>query len=104
MNRNTVILLSVVVMAIGLPLILRRIPPNGFYGFRTPRTRADPALWYGANAFAGWALLLAALATALVALFCPTHWFALRGFGTYLSVVPLIVAVAASLLWLRGRN
>lgn len=73
MNRNTVFLLSVVVMAISLPLILRRIPPNGFYGFRTPRTLANPHLWYGANAFTGWALLLAALATTLVVLFCPAH-------------------------------
>ncbi|MBN1437783.1 MAG: SdpI family protein [Anaerolineales bacterium] len=40
-------------IALSLPLILRRIPPNAFYGFRVRWTMEDPELWYPVNAYAG---------------------------------------------------
>jgi len=52
---------------LGLPLMLRRIPPNRFYGFRTPATLRDPEIWYPANAFAGRLLLVWGILCALVA-------------------------------------
>jgi hypothetical protein len=38
---------------IAVPLVRRWIPPNIWYGFRTPRTLADPRIWYPANVHAG---------------------------------------------------
>jgi len=40
-------------IAIAIPLVQRRIPPNAWYGFRVERTLNDPAVWYPANAYAG---------------------------------------------------
>lgn len=42
-------------VALGYPLVLRRIPPNPFYGFRTPRTMkpGNERIWYEANAYTG---------------------------------------------------
>jgi uncharacterized membrane protein len=53
---------SLLLMSLSIPLILRRIPPNGLYGFRVPSTLNDESLWYAVNAFAGKRLLIAAAA------------------------------------------
>ena len=56
---------SCVMFAImSIPLVLRLVPPNGIYGFRTSATHSSPAVWYSANAFMGWALLIAAIVSA----------------------------------------
>src|SRR6266516_4703549 len=53
--------LPVLVAVLGVPLLLDWVPPNRFYGFRTPATLASPQLWYDVNRAAGWALLIAGL-------------------------------------------
>jgi uncharacterized membrane protein len=52
---------GVLMIALAIPLILRRIPPNRWYGFRTPRTVADPEVWYPANVDAGQRMAAAGL-------------------------------------------
>lgn len=47
---------------LGLPLYFRWIRPNRFYGFRTPRTLANPEMWYPVNRVTGgWLTLTGAL-------------------------------------------
>ncbi len=46
-------LLGLVSIAIGWPLLRRRVPPNRWYGIRVRATLADPAVWYQANAACG---------------------------------------------------
>lgn len=38
---------------LGLPLYLKKIGPNGFYGFRTSKTLSDPNIWYAVNRIGG---------------------------------------------------
>lgn len=40
---------ALLTIAGGLPLKRRKIKPNWFYGFRTPATLKDEALWYDVN-------------------------------------------------------
>ncbi|MCX6591739.1 MAG: SdpI family protein [Acidobacteria bacterium] len=47
--------------ALAIPLILQRVPPNIWYGFRTSKTLSDPRIWYQANATSGRYLLVASL-------------------------------------------
>lgn len=54
--------------ALSLPLILRKVKPNYIYGFRVLKTLNDPRLWYEVNAYAGVRLLVAGIATILVAI------------------------------------
>jgi uncharacterized membrane protein len=61
---NLVIPLTIVVLAI--PLILQKVPRNGFYGFRTPLTMSSDEIWYYANKISGIALVAAGI-----------FWFAL---------------------------
>ena len=68
----TVVACDVVFCAVSLPLLLRRVPPNRVYGFRTPTTLRDPDIWYPANAHFGLRLIVASVCSA--ALFGVLAW------------------------------
>ena len=53
-----------VLLAVSLPLALGRVPPNRWYGFRTPGTLANRDVWYQANAESGKRLMAAAVTIA----------------------------------------
>ena len=69
---NTIAALNAVagllIAALSLPLILGKVPPNLWYGFRTPRTLSDPSIWYPANSYAGRWLLISGVLIALAAI------------------------------------
>jgi uncharacterized membrane protein len=93
-------------IAISLPMMYDKVPPNGFYGFRTPRTMSDPNLWYPANRVAGRNLALAGLIVSTTALVMFSIHRSLRprtAALTLLIVSPasLIGAVVHSFLALR---
>lgn len=78
----------------GYPLMIRRVPPNHWYGFRVPKTLRDPYVWYEANHVAGRDLLLAGFAvllTALVTLLLA--WLLPAGIASYLTYGVFIVAM-----------
>jgi SdpI/YfhL protein family len=52
--------LYVVLAGASLPLLLGLVPPNGWYGFRLPGLRLDPAVWYEINSL-GARLFIAAM-------------------------------------------
>lgn len=58
----------VLLIALAIPTILKRIPPNPFYGFRVQQTLDSPELWYKVNAHAGKRLLIVGITTVVVAL------------------------------------
>jgi hypothetical protein len=69
---------GVLTSALGLPLKRRKVKPNYLYGFRTPATLKDEALWYDVNAKAGGdlvgiGLVLCAVATVLYSTDAPTQ-------------------------------
>ena len=44
---------------ISVPLILGKVGPNPWYGFRVKKTLDDPVAWYAANRYAAWWMLVA---------------------------------------------
>ena len=96
--RARLIASCVMFAILSIPLVLRLVPPNGIYGFRTSATHSSPAVWYSANAFMGWALLIAAIvSTTLLAVLPGTvkRWLL---WGTFL--VPVFAAIVASFAYL----
>jgi len=74
-------ILPILVAVLGVPLMLDWIPPNRFYGFRTPSTLASPQIWYDVNRATGVALLIAGvlgLAGACVIALVGAEWWAER--------------------------
>jgi hypothetical protein len=41
---------GLIMIGLAVPLIRRRVAPNGVYGLRVPATIADKSVWYEANA------------------------------------------------------
>ena len=46
-------------IALSIPLIQERVPPNSTYGFRTAKSLSDPKIWYAINHISGRDLLIA---------------------------------------------
>ena len=58
------VVVPLVVLVLSIPMILGKVPPNGAYGFRTPKTLSSEDVWYPANRAAGW-FMLAAMAISI---------------------------------------
>ena len=87
---------------VSVPLILGKVPPNSIYGFRTRLTLSSPDIWYPANTFSGWALLIAAVVCLTTLwLLLPESvlgrpWVPIAAF-----LVPVSMSFVASLIYLR---
>jgi uncharacterized membrane protein len=87
--------------ALGIPLALGRVPPNGTYGFRTPKTLSSPAIWYAANRIQGIDLCIAGVVIAIVTL---ADYFAWRAApAQFLALADVgILAVALTTVTVHG--
>jgi hypothetical protein len=99
---------AIATIVAGLPLKKRKVKPNWIYGFRTPATLKDEALWYDVNEKTGKDLIvignvLAVLASAMFGLQVSPSQFtgvcvAWIMMGAMLSVFRCLVFV-----WQRSR-
>jgi len=46
-------LVGVLFVGLSIPLMRNRVPPNRYYGFRTPKTLSDTKIWYEVNRISG---------------------------------------------------
>jgi len=60
--------MGILLILASVPMIIGTVPPNRWYGFRTPRTQSDPKVWYPANRIAGQYLAFAGLLIVLATL------------------------------------
>lgn len=95
-----------IILLLALPLLLDLIPPNCFYGVRTPATLADQRCWYDTNRYAGWTLVGASLFYLAIAVFWPSTNTGATDFGRWLLhlggfVGPLLVSLLLIRKYLR---
>jgi uncharacterized membrane protein len=97
---------GLVLAGLSVPLILRKIPPNGLYGFRTPATVENPQIWYKVNVYAGRRLLVVGLGSAVGAIILyytvnsSIDAYALSCLGIFLAL--FLWAIITSFLYLRS--
>jgi hypothetical protein len=89
-----------------IPLIFAMVPKNRFYGFRNAKTFSDEKLWYRANMFGGWLLLVSSVMYLVFAMMYPMTGNHDARFSLWLAhllffAVPLFVSVACTLIYLR---
>ena len=94
------IALSILIALMALPLIFKWVPPNQIYGFRTARTLADTGLWYRANHFCGWAILMSTVVSFVSLVAFPMASDMLLLLVEFAA--PILVAAATSYFYL-GR-
>lgn len=93
------------IVALAIPLVLRLVPPNSLYGFRTTKTLSSPEIWFPANRASGLFLIGGAVLSAVfnVILWTQSAWpesklvlWMANSIG-----VSALLSLAASLLYLR---
>lgn len=90
-----------IIAVVSIPMVLRRVPPNPLYGFRTKLTLSNPDIWYRANAFSGWALMVAAAVSLALLWLVPEAVLALPWIALATFLGPLLASVVASFVYLR---
>lgn len=92
-----VLFIAVSLLCIGMsvPLMRRRVKPNGVYGLRVSATLADEWVWYEANARTGRDLLLLGLVQLAVAVLPPLVFPLPFGVYVFLNVGVLMVGTLA---------
>jgi uncharacterized membrane protein len=81
---------------LGALLIFRAIPPNRWFGLRTPRTLKDPSAWYLAHRAFGWVFLVIGALIALFSLWPTTQVHPATG-------LVCVLLVAAAFLFVYRR-
>lgn len=104
-------ILGLVTIALSVPLLLRRVPPNPVYGLRVPATFKDEQVWYDANAACGRDLLLFGVVIAVLAVVLPVAgvrdmmlavtWAVVTGVG---GMVVAVIGWARANRMLRERQ
>jgi uncharacterized membrane protein len=95
----TILGCDVLLAAIAIPLMLRKVPRNFVYGFRTPATLSDDRIWYEANAYFGTRLVLASVVGALAIVTLSRASLSARAFlnsSIAALVVPGLLATVAT--------
>ena len=100
MSGHTVVIhtgFGVLLAAVALPLVLRRVPMNHFYGVRVAAAFNSDALWYDINAYGGRLLFVYGVLVALLGVlaqdFAPARtspWFLPFAIGPLVLALGLI--------------
>ena len=86
---------SLLLIGLAVPLIRGWIKPNHWYGFRIPLTLNDTEIWYPANRYAGWLLLIYGLGLLVISAGLP---LVLGGYAEQASIGTYGLAVGAAML------
>jgi uncharacterized membrane protein len=98
--------ICVLIIVLSIPLIQKKVKRNGIYGFRLPKSMSNDERWYKSNWFAGWALLISAiitaiLLTAIIIFYEKIDPENIPNYCIYSIMVPLFLSIATSLIYLK---
>jgi uncharacterized membrane protein len=65
----TFVFIGVVFIFLGIPLLLNKVKPNWFYGFRTPTTVKNKDVWYKVNKQVGRDFIIAGIIVIIGSIF-----------------------------------
>jgi uncharacterized membrane protein len=95
---------GLLLVGLSIPLLLRRVKPNWWYGFRTQKTFSDERIWYESNAYtAKWLLISGAIHTmvSLVLYFIPAFHANLLVYATTCGIIFVVVFTIMIILSFR---
>lgn len=101
----TIVLLlaCAIVAAIGVPLMLKLIPQNPYYGYPARSMKSRPNHWVDVNVFAGRALVGAAAFSALIIMFYNGTWLRSGWAQLFAFAIPLAAAAGAT-FWFERKD
>lgn len=94
----TLVFVSVglVLIAISVPLIRRRVKPNWWYGVRLPATFADEWVWYEANAASGRDILVIGVLLVVLSVVLPWTGLSENAYALTICAVATIGIMGAA--------
>ena len=96
---------GLLIIGLAVPLILRKVPPNIWYGFRLPSTVNNPEIWYPANEYSAWRILwmgVSVIVAGIVGFAIPGMTAETYGLSIVVVIITgLIITLTQSLLYLR---
>jgi len=102
------VLSGLLMVALAIPMIRCKVPPNPWYGFRIPLTLKNPKIWYAVNAYFGRLLRFIGFVTIGMALLCPLiPGITVDGYAALITasmVVSLLLAVVLGLLYAKSLD
>ena len=104
----TILGVSLLLMALAVPLALRLVPRNAVYGFRTRATMANDELWLSANAYFGQKLIVGtvfgcALAIVMYLVFRPPPDLVVA-VSVLCLALPCLIVTLATMRFLRRQG
>ncbi|MFA5423865.1 MAG: SdpI family protein [Phycisphaerae bacterium] len=98
-------LIGLLFIAISIPLLLGRVSPNIWYGFRTKKTISDSSIWYKANKYMAKGFLILGMVQILYNVWLIAFRPAIAAFEPAGNLIILVagtaIVITASLLYLR---
>jgi hypothetical protein len=102
----TILACDIIFAIIAIPLILRKVPRNIVYGFRTRLTLENDFVWYEANAYFGRVFLISSFVSALLIIFLYlSNLVSVQNFlkaSIAVLVVPPMIAVLMTLRYIKS--
>jgi uncharacterized membrane protein len=92
-------LVGLLFVCLSIPLIRNRVPPNRYYGFRTPKTLSDAKIWYEVNHISGVDLFVAGAVITLSSLVMFAVGQAWRPEHVALTLVSIMVFSLIGVTW-----
>jgi uncharacterized membrane protein len=99
-------LVGILEIILGIPLLLEKIKPNWFYGFRLPKTMSSKDIWYKSNKYVGRDFIITGIIVTLGSLFL----LMIRNnmslnlivlIGSFLVLITIILVLIRSLIYLK---
>jgi len=91
---------------LGMPLLLEKIKPNWFYGFRTPKTMSNKEIWYKSNKYLGRDFIIIGIILIVGSLFLltPVNGFSIEEIAyieLFLTLIPIIIVLIRGFAYLK---
>ena len=98
--EHKIIWTHVIILLLSIPLALRMVRRNRFYGLRVRKTLESDSVWYPANQLAGRLMVVGSL-LGLAIVGCVESGLlpALETHDTWVSLVPTILGGVYSIIW-----
>jgi uncharacterized membrane protein len=104
----TILACDLLFILITIPLVLRKVPPNHVYGFRTRATLTDDYNWYETNAYFCRRFIISSIISGVVVyLLYLYHEFPPEYFmkaGLFCLIAPPLIAIILTLRFSRSLN
>lgn len=96
---------GILLILLAIPLYLKKIKPNPWYGFRTPKTMSNPELWYLVNKFGAiWMMVSGAVTVLFSIIFSPIPGLSLDVYAISCALVFAVTLTMGLIVTFRYLN